>query len=364
MLRPGHTTVYSPADQGLLQGLLQQQAQMLGGMRDMSHELAVLRQEVNQIREGNFRCEQKHTVSEQNENLRLENHDLEIECEKLRQLNQQLKHKNQEYVDILIKSPSDRVLDQDVISSFKDLRTAVYGAVTEICAPKVKEMKPLDSLEHKTILRGLVNKGPCDVSRVMNHICRVITQALVKCIFDLPLFGYFSPTSSAANTLKDVEQHFAETVPMDHLEDVAQWRVATIKCSSYYKTDGNSPTREAEKKVWRRIGPIFQYDKSAESAARMRIRQICNDALELKLLMRKAEDEFQVEEQFCIGKRVAGMADFVVKFGEEPSGIGNLPETVAFAKFGALFKYSNGESSGEPIVLEKAHAVVYAKALK
>ncbi|KAK8073654.1 hypothetical protein PG994_004553 [Apiospora phragmitis] len=324
-LPQGQNTMPQPTDQALLQRILQQQSQMLEEMRSM-------RRDVNDIQEGNNRCEQKHTVSEENETLRLENHDLQNECEKLRQLNQQLQHKNGEYADLLIKSPGDHVMDQDVITRFKDLRNAIYGAVTEVWAPKLKEMLPPVQASHKSILHDLVGSGPYNVARSQNHICKIVLETLIKHIFGRPIFGHYHTQGPATDFLRQLEQYFIDTVP------------------------------HAMKGLWRKLGPVTHEDARVDGLAKDRVRQICGDAFELKLLMRKAEDRFEVRD--FPGQPMTGVADFVVKFGEEPCDAGDLPETVAFSKFGALLKYPIGEGHKNPILLEKAHAVVYAKTPK
>lgn len=131
-----------------------------------------------------------------------------------------------------------------------------------------------------------------------------------------------------------------------------------MKCSGYFKAEGQTPAGEAEKNILRKFGPITYDDRKAESLAKKRIHQICRDALELKLLMRKAEDAFAVYD--FLGYSSTRVADFVSKFGDEPDNTGGPSGKVAFCRFGALLKYPSGESDGHPTVLEKAHVVVYA----
>lgn len=206
-------TMRPPMDQDLLQSIVRQQSQMLESMRAMGSELTSLRQEVNQIHEGNIRCEQKHTVSEENEKLRQENHDLQNDCEKLRQLNQQLNNKVGEYVDLLTNSPVDHVMDEDVIHAFKDLRNSVYGTVTEVWTPVLKDLVISGKSEHRESLESLVGQGPLSVPRSQNHVCRIIFERLVEYIFSQALFGHLDNEGARATNLKNVEQDFLKIVP-------------------------------------------------------------------------------------------------------------------------------------------------------
>ncbi|KAK8024239.1 hypothetical protein PG993_012305 [Apiospora rasikravindrae] len=308
---------------------VQQQPVMMDGIGYIHQEVATMRQEFNEVKEMINRCERKHTISEENELLRQENIDLQNECEKLRKANQKLQHQMGEYVDILTNSPNDQVMDQDVICKFKELRSLVYGAVTEVWTPKFKEVVLPDKDEQMNVLKDkLACKGSLNVLRLQHHFCRVIFQALLKNIFGRPLFGHYNPESDAADALSDVEKHFTKIVPKGHSKAVTQWRLATVK---------------------------------AEFMAKERILQICNDAVELKLLMRKAEDHLSVRD--IHGQQMTGMSDFAVNFGSEPCDTSDLSQTIAFTRFGTLLKFPIGEQQ-EPIVLEKAHAVVYDKSPK
>ncbi|KAK7946741.1 uncharacterized protein PG986_011062 [Apiospora aurea] len=391
LFRQGQNTVAQQVDFSPVQDIQQQQSQhesqMLTEMRTMTREMASMRREMSKLQNDLRRCEQKHTVSEENELLRQqlydlqkkreqsvrikqdpslseendalhkEVHSLRNECEQLRQDKQQLQCENARYVDILTNSTSDHVMDQEVSDRLKALRSAVYAAVIEVWIPKFKKLQPQVTEEHQRILQGILRKGPFNAARFQSHVCRVILQVLIKCIFNRSLFSCYDIKSPVAEILKDLEKYFIDIVPQDDWKDVTQWRLATMKCSSYYEPEENAPAYEAERILWRRIGPIFQDDARAEGLAKERIRKICSDALELKLLMRKATDEFAVRD--FPGEPVTGVADSVIKFGGEPCGTDDVPGTVAFSRFGALLKFPIGRGDDEPEVLEKAQSVVY-----
>lgn len=192
----------------------QQQSMMLEGVGNIYGEVTNMRGEINDLKEAVNRCERKHTVSEENELLRQENHDLQNECEKLRQANQQLQHKIGEYVEIFTSSPGNHVMDQEVISRFKDLRSAVYAAVTEVWTPKLKEMIPPTEVAHESILECLGAKGPLNMTRSQHYICRIIFEMLMKYIFSRSVFGYFDYAGDAASHLRIAEHKFNEIVPM------------------------------------------------------------------------------------------------------------------------------------------------------
>ncbi|KAK7972984.1 hypothetical protein PG988_007118 [Apiospora saccharicola] len=361
-LGAGQNTIRQPTDQDLLQGLFQQQSQMMEGMKAMSLELTSLRHEVNQVHEGNIRCEQKHTVSKENEKLRQENHDLQNECEKLRQLNQQLNDQVGNYVDLLTKSPIDHVMDQEVIHAFKDLRNSVYGTVTEVWTPVLNDLDSSGKTEYRSILESLVGQGSLSVARSQNHVCRIIFETLCKYIFNRTLFGHFDHAGGTAKYLQNVEHDFMEMVPKDNRKDVAQWRISTLKCADHFKPEAHTPAHEAEESILRKLKPVTFYDTKVESLAKKRLRQICKDALGLKLLMRKAEDKLVVRD--FLGYELAGVSDYVSKFGDEPGDIDAPGDEIAFSRFGALLKYPIGETNRKPIMLEKAHALIYAKSPK
>ncbi|KAK8071085.1 hypothetical protein PG997_011288 [Apiospora hydei] len=338
----GRHPMHQPMDPSQLQVIIDQQSHILEGMRTIYDEVRNLQQKVDGMQSANDHYKHQGADPEGNEVLRQENHDLQNQLEQVQQINQQLKHKNQEYVDILTTSPSDHVLDDEVIHRFKDLRSIVYGAVTEVWTPKLKEMIPSAKPELNSILKTL---GAKDLSMLPDYRTTYSKSSLERL------------SSAAASHLGDLERKFANMVPKDHHEDVVQWRVATLKCSSYLKTEGTTPAHEAERSLWHKLGPITQHDTAAEDEAKKKIRQVCAAAMDLKLLMRKAENQFVVRD--FRAKSMTGMADFVMTAGEELRDTGNLLGTIAFSRFGALLKYSVGENGAEPIVLERAHVVVY-----
>ncbi|KAK8109846.1 hypothetical protein PG999_007983 [Apiospora kogelbergensis] len=323
----------------------------------MDLKLAKLQQDVDQMHEGVNRCEQKNTVSEENEVLRQKCHDLENRLAHVEQTNEQLRSENQNYVDNLTKLPGDHVIDQELVRKFKGLREVIYDAVIEGWYPKVKEMISSGKTRDRSILRDLVGEGPVDAIRVQNRLCNIIFETLVEYIFGQSHFGNYKSQGSLAKYLRGIEDHFEVIVPQEQYKDVAQWRMATLKCASHYKSSETTPSDEAEESLRRKIGPITQPDATADGLAQEKTHQICSAAFELELLMRKAEDTFNVE--VFHGESVTGVADFVVEFGQEPGDTDDQRETIAFCSFGALLKYPIGDSDNIPFVLVKAHAVVY-----
>ncbi|KAK7917233.1 hypothetical protein PG985_010841 [Apiospora marii] len=374
-------------DPSQTQGVTQQQSQMMEWMKKLSHEVMGMRSEFSKLQEGFSRCEQERTASEEsttlhqedcnwqhryeqlrqhpvweeNEVLRQKLQDSQRQSEQLRQTNQNLQAQNEHYFDLLTKEPGSQVLDQEIINKFKGLRNVVYGAVSEVWTPKFKELCPLTKVEHNAILKDVMGEvGPGNAPRFQHHICRIILQTLIRYIFSRTLFGHYKADGQVARSLNGLEVAFSQFVPKDRAKEISQWRTATLRCSGYLEgyleSENETPAHEAEKDLWQRLGPITQHDNKAESLAQERIHQICNDALELKLLMRMAEDSFSVRD--CSDQPLTGVADFVIKYGEEPGDRSGTTETVAFCRFGALLKFPIGEEH-EAVVLDKAHAIVY-----
>lgn len=121
--------------------------------------------------------------------------------------------------------------------------------------------------------------------------------------------------------------------------------------------EGYTPADEAEEAILRKLRPVTFYNTKVENLAKKRIRQICRDALELKLLMRKTEYNLVVRD--LTGQSLTGMSDYAIKFGDEPGDTNAPGEKIAFSRFGVLLKYPIGEINKKPIVLEKAHVLVY-----
>lgn len=88
------------------------------------------------------------------------------------------------------------------------------------------------------------------------------------------------------------------------------------------------------------------------------LEKICNDAVDLRLMMRSAKDEYHVDSvSGALEQPISKYEALVEEEASQPAS-SHDPETVAYLITGALIKFPNGDIEDRR-VLEKAQAVVY-----
>lgn len=116
--------------------------------------------------------------------------------------------------------------------------------------------------------------------------------------------------------------------------------------------------RSLERGIWTFL-EIFEFksDKSAAEGKRM-LEKICNDTVDLSMMMRNAKDEYLVESHLgIVGVPISACEDFAEEEASQPAH-SECPGSIAFYTHGVLAKLPHGNTKDKK-VLEKAQAVVY-----
>lgn len=131
-----------------------------------------------------------------------------------------------------------------------------------------------------------------------------------------------------------------------------------MKVTAGLHEDKYQNARALARELWD-LFKIFEFrsENSAVEGERL-LEKICNDAVDLSLMMRNAKDEYLVESDSGVkGKPISRCEDFAEEEAPEPAR-SHHPGTIAFYTHGVLAKLPNG-NVGDKKILEKAQAVVY-----
>lgn len=147
---------------------------------------------------------------------------------------------------------------------------------------------------------------------------------------------------------------------LENRDLVMEWRAATMKVTDHFRDDQRSLSRHYQGLIWEFFEVFETNGPEAEEKGKAMLEQLCNDATDLSLLMRKAKDQFFVQHMHeTVGKLISEYEATVEEEVSEPIGSRDLQaQTVAYILAGALVKVSK-ENPKENQVLEPAQAVVY-----
>lgn len=147
-------------------------------------------------------------------------------------------------------------------------------------------------------------------------------------------------------------------VSTDHYSSMIDWRIATMKVTAGLDKDKYHTARSLARGIWE-FFEVFEFrsDKSVADGKR-RLEKICNDAVDLSLMMRNAKDEYVVESALgVVGMPISECEDFAEEEASQPAR-SEHPGSIAYYTHGVLTKLPNGNAQDKK-VLEKAQAVVY-----
>jgi hypothetical protein len=141
---------------------------------------------------------------------------------------------------------------------------------------------------------------------------------------------------------------------------IMDWRIATMKVTEDLRGDQRSVSRNVQLCIWEFLSMFGTNGPDAEQRGYQMLEQICNDAVDLGMLMRKAKDDLYIDIMHdALGRPVSEWETFVDEEASEAAEFGEVQsQTIAYIITGALVKYPK-ENPQEKKVLEKAQAVVY-----
>lgn len=132
-----------------------------------------------------------------------------------------------------------------------------------------------------------------------------------------------------------------------------------MKLTEGLRDNQHSVSFRLQRRIWDFLGLLETKSPDADQKGKQMLQQICDDAVDLALLMRKAKDHLYVDMlSTASGRPVSGYDSIIEEEAKEARDSTKKSQTVAYILAGALVKCPKDNPSGE-IILEKAQAVVY-----
>ncbi|KAG6102862.1 hypothetical protein E4U30_000050 [Claviceps sp. LM220 group G6] len=140
---------------------------------------------------------------------------------------------------------------------------------------------------------------------------------------------------------------------------ISDWRLSTLKCIGTFRPASRDRSATSSD-IWNVLKDFARHGQDS-SKLLSEIRQLCNNALTLRLLTRQSDDRYQFELPE-VGEEYDPDKGSVEAYGV--IGGGKESNIVAFPFCGALIKYTVNGDTEASFVLEPAHVVVQAKESK
>lgn len=141
---------------------------------------------------------------------------------------------------------------------------------------------------------------------------------------------------------------------------IIEWRNATFKVTETFRGTGSELSSTAQDEIWDFLSPLQLKDAAAEQKGQEKLKAVCDNAVELNLMMRQLKDDFWFDDvSLAVGTHTTsewGMACEVVE--SLAADDDHPPETIAYVITGALMKRPK-ENMENILVLEKAEVAVY-----
>lgn len=137
-----------------------------------------------------------------------------------------------------------------------------------------------------------------------------------------------------------------------------------MKATAPLRDAGQRLYRTAQDRIWDFFQVLELRDRKAEERGKERLQKICEQAVELGLMMRSARDEIYIDMVRLAQEQPLSQWESVVDEGTAaPADSTHQNGCIAYVYNGALVKFSK-EKPGEMQVLEKGEAVVYSATRK
>ncbi|KAJ4422618.1 hypothetical protein N0V82_002737 [Gnomoniopsis sp. IMI 355080] len=280
-----------------------------------------------------------------------------------RSRNAELESKTQSLRSLLIPSKELQLSDGEVVSKFTSMRSQILKLVkTTWRRDGFDTSKRLTDIQVEYFRPFLASE--LDMKYLDNVLRSLVFASLDKHIFSARTYALDKDFADLDAALGKTEAQIWETMSEDRFASAVDWRIATMKATAHLRKDKYRLSRAAQREVWSCFQILHpRNDKSAEEGKQL-LAKICNDAVDLSLMMRSAKDEYIIDfMDDTIGQSISQYDDLVEEEASQPALAQHPAETVATIIAGVLAKRPNGNLNGL-LVLEKAQAVVYSEPKK
>jgi hypothetical protein len=334
-------------------------------------------QEDIQVLHGWHRDGQKEHEALKNEykslgqHLAREKHEHRNHIAELEEQVHELAKNNVRLREIILSASEKQIPDADVVSKYTRLCQSIIGLVRLTWKPEIKaefDLKKLSGHQREFF----ESRIPLSYNRLRS----VVFQMVDVHILSPPNYFLKEPFWRLEESLRKAERHLSSDLSdgeyhtylrpqvtflgilankrAEHDQRVTEWRNATMKATESLRDNGSRLSATAQDKIWDFLSPLEAKNAAAETNGRQKLKAICDNAVELSLMMRQLKDKFWVysfqNQNRC--PKSAEEADPV------PIVDGQQAGTIAYVVTGALIKRAK-EGPKKNLVLEKGEVAVF-----
>lgn len=160
-------------------------------------------------------------------------------------------------------------------------------------------------------------------------------------------------------TIKCFVLVFSIDTRADGRSSVIEWRNATFQATQNLRDDGRRLSSTAQDHVWCFLSPLQTKNAAAEQTGRKKLKTVCDDAVELSLMIRQLKDNFYVHDMLIAAGMFLSDCEYAAEEVESVvAADGQQPGTIAYVITGALVKNPK-EDLKRTLWLEKTQVAVY-----
>ncbi|KUI61321.1 hypothetical protein VP1G_08475 [Cytospora mali] len=320
-----------------------------------------LAQNNQQLRKANEKLQSEAYTAEQHiERLTSEITAARRELSIERVNNQELKERLANLRLMLVPRSEDQVSDSEVQRKFTALRSLITRLVRATWAKRFKNNIDDMALSNgqREFFRHFTG-ADAQWKTLHNRLRFFVFYSLHQAMLGRSYYTLREGYKSIDSNLESVEVFMREHLPEEGRGLLIDWRIATMKATEHFRDDKQYLPLAAKGQIWDFFSVLQTNGPAAEEKGRQMLEQICTDAADLTLLMRKAKDHLYINGFFTTGGELVSEYDsYIEEEASEAAGSTNKPQTIAYVLFGALVKNPK-ENPKDIRVLEKAQVVVY-----
>lgn len=321
-----------------------------------------LYEQIQQLQQENESLQRElSTAQDQNEILNSQVDITRRFLNRERAKNGELRQRMASLREMLVPPPQNQVSDNEVQRRFTALRALVFRLVKGTWTRGYKSSHDLNSLsQEQRVLFRTFSMNDAKWQTLHNRLRFWIFNTLELYILSKRHYALPGRYNGLSKALEASETSLWTSLPHESRGIHMDWRIATMKATEHIRDDKRALARDTQRHIWSFLGPLQTNGPEAETRGKKMLEQICNDAFDLSLMMRKAKDYIYVNRTIAAkGEPISEYDSVIEEEASEPAGSNNeKPQAIAYMLAGALLKHPK-DSPNDTIVLEKAQAVVY-----
>ncbi|KAG8162544.1 hypothetical protein KVR01_008309 [Diaporthe batatas] len=255
---------------------------------------------------------------------------------------------------MLVPVSEKQTHDMDVIAKFNTLNKSIIGLTRQTWKTAFKpgvDFRRMSGPQQHLL-------GP-SIPISYDRLQSLVFMGIDECIFGPQQYFLGRRFREMEEHIQEVEKDLNRNMTGDDRQRILEWRDATFKVTESFRDNGSQLALDAQHDIWDFFSVIDVRDAAAERAGQKKLKEICENAAELSVMIRQLKDYFNIDNlASTLGKPVSEFEEWAEEFACVPAPAGCQPGTIAYVIHGALMK-SPKENLERVLVLQKALVAVF-----